>query len=114
MAGDKIVKTNVVALPGAPDPTLDALPPPKHFKAAQKQAWNDLTSASPEMAKDRQNLFTFELAAILMAKFRAGKTMHSAETKELKKQLVALGLAKPDDDGPQKTPRKNAHYFDGK
>lgn len=91
-----------------------AIPPvPKHFKAPQKAAWVDLVEAAPIEAAKRENRFAFEIAATLMAKFRSGKAMTATETKELKRQLVVLGLAAADDDGAKKKPRKNARYFGG-
>lgn len=89
-----------------------ALSMPRHFKAKQKAAWNDLMESTDAALHVKENRFTFEMAATLMAKFRSGDTMNATETKELKKQLVALGLAKDEDDGKKK-PRKNAKYFGG-
>ena len=102
---------NVVSLATSrEEKTLSA---PKHFKAAQRLAWADLCESAPKMATDPANRFTLEIAATLMAKFRSGKAMTATETKELKRQLVVLGLAAADDDGKPKKSKKNAHYFGG-
>lgn len=86
---------------------------PKHFRADQRLAWSDLVEAAPVLAAKPETRFTFEIAATLMAKFRSGKAMTATETKELKRQLVVLGLAAADDDGSKKKPRKNSRYFGG-
>lgn len=88
-------------------------PMPAHFKRAPvKAAWNDLVTRTDARLHTKENYFTFEFAATLMAKFRAGKPMRATESKELKKYLIALGLASKDDDGGPPKPKKNAHYFD--
>jgi hypothetical protein len=61
----------------------------------------------------KENRFSFEIAATLMAKFRSGKPMNATETKELKRQLVALGLAKDDDGGGKGKSKNAAKYFAG-
>jgi len=98
--------------------TLPAIPPalvmPKHFKAAQKAAWTDLMESVDASLKTKENRFTFEMAAVLMSKFRSGKPMNATETKELKKQLVELGLAKDDDGAVPKKSKNAAKYFGDK
>lgn len=85
----------MVAIAGdAPPPALEV---PKHFKKAQKDAWTDLISSTGPALHVKENRFTFELAAMLLAKMRGGKAMTATESKELKRQMVALGLAKDDD-----------------
>lgn len=106
MSDKNVVSIGVVSGPSTPSM-------PRHFKAPQKAAWGDLVAAAPAAAAKRENLFALEIAATLMAKFRSGKAMTATETKELKRQLVVLGLAAADDDGTKKKPRKNAHYFGG-
>lgn len=85
-------------------------PPPTHFRKLQRGAWCDLIAGAKKEALTKENRFTFEIAATLMAKFRSGASMSATETKELKKHLVTLGLAKDDGGSPRK-PRKNAKYF---
>lgn len=104
MGAEKVVSLGVVKAPEIP-------PVPKHFKAAQKAAWSDLVDAAPVESAKRENRFTLEVAATLMAKFRSGKAMTATETKEMKRSLVVLGLAQADDDGGKKKPKKNARYF---
>lgn len=87
---------------------------PKHFKVAQKAAWEDLIESADESLRTKENRFTFEMAAVLMAKFRSGKAMNATETKELKKQLVALGLAKEDEAAGAKKKTGNAEKYFGK
>src|SRR4051812_18415085 len=86
---------------------------PKHFTAKQKLAWDDLIESTDVSTHVKENRFTFEITATLMAKFRSGKPMNATETKELKKQLVALGLAKKDDDDgdADKKSKNAAKYF---
>jgi hypothetical protein len=68
--------SNVVSIAGAvaaaePD---DGFPPPKHFKkAAQKEAWNDLVEQTDKALHVKQQRFTFEIAAMLLAKMRAAR-----------------------------------------
>lgn len=104
--------SNVVKLPGVvPDAEQAPYIPPKHFKAAQRAAWADLVDSADAAMRTRENRFAFEIAATLVAKFRSGKAMNATETKEMKKQLVGLGLARPDDGAGPGRPRKNAKYF---
>jgi hypothetical protein len=92
-----------------------ALAMPKHFKkAGLKAAWADLVESVDAKLVTRENRFTLEMAATLLAKFRSGDAMTATESKELKRYMIALGLAKDDDDKGPKKPRKNAHYFDEK
>ncbi len=102
---------NVVTLAASRDAKV--LSAPKHFRAPQRAAWDDLCESAPVEASKPANRFTLEIAATLMAKFRSGKAMTATETKELKRQLVVLGLAAADDDGAKKKPRKNSRYFGG-
>lgn len=106
---------NVVSItpPGAggTEVQTSALTVPKHFKKAQQQAWTDLTDSVDKALLTRENRFTFEIAATLLAKFRSGKAMTATESKELKKAMVTLGLAKDDEDGGKRKPGKNAGYF---
>jgi hypothetical protein len=89
-----------------------ALAMPKGFGTPQREAWDDLIESTDPKLQVKENRFTFEIAATLLAKFRSGRAMTATESKELKRQMVVLGLAKDDDaPGPRK-PRKNAGYFD--
>ena len=89
-----------------------AMPCPVHFRrVALKDAWRDLVMRSAPALHVPEMYFTFEFAAILMAKMRAGKPMTATESKELKKHLIALGLARDDDGGSEKPKKPNAHYF---
>jgi hypothetical protein len=106
------VSGNVVAIAPGADVQTSALEPPKHLRKAQRAAWDDLVSAADKSLHVKQNAFTFEIAATLLAKFRSGKPMTATESKELKKQMVALGLATDDDDKGKRKPRKNDSYFD--
>ena len=102
---------NVVAIaPPAPEPEL--VVPPHFTRKAQKAAWDDLIASTDRKLHVKENRFTFEMAATLLAKFRGGKPMTATESKELKKQMIALGLAKDDDDQGKRKPSKNAGYFD--
>jgi hypothetical protein len=95
---------NVVPMAAA-DPPANDVPPsdfqmPAHFKAKRlKAAWQDLVGATDASMHTREMRFTFEFAATLMAKFRAGTPMTATESKELKRLLVTLGLAKGEDAG---------------
>jgi hypothetical protein len=83
----------------APAPEL---PMPAHFRAKRlKAAWQDLIESTDASLHTKENRFTFEFAATLMAKFRAGTAMTATESKELKRLLLVLGLAKNDDDQGQ-------------
>lgn len=83
---------------GNDEPTF---PMPKHFRSRKlKAAWEDLVDSTGEELQVKENRFTFEFAATLMAKFRAGTPMTATESKELKRLLVALGLAKDEDGDP--------------
>lgn len=88
--------------------------PPKHFKKpVQKAAWRDLVARTKPGQHTPDNYFTFEIAATLLAKFRAGERMSVSEAKELKGHLVALGLAKAEGERkPPKSRKPNAHYFE--
>lgn len=102
-----------LAEPPANDAPPSALPLPRHFRAKRlKDAWADLLEATPAELHTKENRFTFEFAAMLMAKMRGGLPMTATESKELKKHMIALGLAKDDDDGPGKKGRRNDKYFD--
>jgi hypothetical protein len=103
--------TEPAAVAGAEAEKPTGLTMPKHFKAAQKAAWADLMESTDAALRVKENRFTFEMAAVLMAKFRSGKPMNATETKELKKQLVELGLAKDDDGGAPKKSKNAAKYF---
>lgn len=92
----------------APASTLG--PPPKHFKAAQKLAWRDLVEASGTEHHTKVNRFLFEIAATLVSRFRANEPMNATETKEMKRLLVILGLARADDENTPKK-KRNDHYF---
>ncbi len=102
------MKDNVVPIGTGTPPAAEkpAFPMPKHFRGkdnkALRSAWNDLTSgATPELLT-AANRFTFEFAAILMAKFRRGDAMTATESKELRRLLGVLGLAKDEDAKPPK------------
>lgn len=99
------------AVAGAEPQKPAGLAMPAHFKAAQKAAWKDLMESADAALHVKENRFTFEMAAVLMAKFRSGKPMNATETKELKKQLIELGLAKDDDGGAPKKSKNAAKYF---
>lgn len=85
---------------------------PKHFTKPQKAAWTDLVGSTDKTFHVKQHRFTFEIAAMLLAKMRGGKSMTATESKELKKQMVTLGLATDDAPGPRKS-KKNDEYFTG-
>jgi hypothetical protein len=109
--------SNVVPIAAGADvqtSALDTFPAPRHFKRkALKETWKDLVETTDAALHVKQHRFTFEMAATLLAKFRAGETMTATESKELKKLLITLGLAQAEDDGRGKSkPRKNAHYFE--
>lgn len=99
---------NVVSIASA----APVLAMPKHFKAKQKAAWGDLVESIDAKLLVKENRFAIEMAATLLAKFRAGEPMTATESKELKHQMVALGLAKDDDGGSKKKPSKAAKYLD--
>ena len=110
-------KTSLALVPSEPvpepAPETGYEKPPKHFKkTVQKHAWADLVARTPTDMHTADNYFTFEMAATLLAKFRAGVTMNATEGKELKKQLIALGLAKGDEPAGTPKKKKNAHYFE--
>lgn len=72
-----------------------------------------MVAAAAEDLKVPANMFTFEMAAVLLARFRDGKSMNATDSKELKKHLVFLGLAQGDDEsGGRKKPKKNDKYFE--
>jgi hypothetical protein len=98
--------------PPASEPPSAGFEMPSHFRSARlKAAWNDLVQNTDATLHVKQNRFTFEFAATLMAKFRGGAPMTATESKELKRLLVALGLAKNDDDQGKRKPRKSDDYF---
>lgn len=101
---------NVVAM-AAPVQT-PAFAPPAHFRKAQKDAWRDLVDSTEAALHVKQQRFTFEMAAMLLAKMRGGKAMTATESKQLKQHMVALGLATNDDDAGKRKPRKGDEYFD--
>lgn len=111
MAEDSKILTLVA---GTKAPKTGYEKPPKHFKKGpQTAAWRDLIERSSASVRTVQNYFAFEIAATLLAKFRAGERMSVSEAKELKSQLVALGLAKAEGDSkPAKSRKPNAHYFE--
>jgi hypothetical protein len=105
--------SNVVPIAAGADVQTSALEPPNHFRAkGLKEAWKDLVEMTDSTLHVKQHRFTFEMAATLLAKFRARKSMTATESKELKRLLITLGLAQAEDDGRGKKPRKNAHYFE--
>jgi hypothetical protein len=103
------------SLPSANDAPSLAIP--AHFagkKAKQvRAAWDDLIASTETKLQTRENRFTFEFAATLMAKFRSGKAMSATESKELKRLLVTLGLAKGEDDEGGRKKGKLAKYLAG-
>jgi hypothetical protein len=108
-----VSSSNVVPIAGSTDVQTSALEPPKHFRAkGLKEAWKDLVEMTDHTLHVKQNRFTFEMAATLLAKFRARKSMTATESKELKRLLITLGLAQAEDDGRKRKPGKNATYFD--
>jgi hypothetical protein len=103
-------EVNVVPITAAaPVPELEV---PKHFKKTQKDAWTDLVASTDKALHVKEYRFTFELAAMLLAKMRSGKAMTATESKELKRQMVTLGLATNDDDQGKRKPKQNDEYFD--
>lgn len=91
---------NVVPISQAEPPANDvpALAMPEHFRSKRlKAAWADLLEATEKALQIPSNRFTFEFAATLMARFRSGTPMSATESKELKKLMTTLGLAKDDD-----------------
>jgi hypothetical protein len=93
--------------PEPPANDSPALPMPAHFRSKRlKAAWQDLIESADPSLHTKEMRFTFEFAASLMAKFRAGVSMTATESKELKRLLVALGLAK-DEDGGEGQGKKN-------
>lgn len=86
--------------------------PPKHFKKTQKDAWRDLVDNTEATLHVKQQRFTFEMAAMLLAKMRAGDSMTATESKQLKQLMVSLGLATNDDDQGGRKPKRNDKYFD--
>ena len=107
-------KSKVLTLvPAAKAPKTGYEKPPRHFKKPmQKAAWRDLIGRSVASIRTTQNYFAFEMAATLLAKFRAGERLAVAEGKELKSLLVALGLANADGESKPKKRKPNDHYFD--
>lgn len=107
-------KNNVLPLRAGEKATVSSFEkPPAHLKTkVQKAAWDDLVSRVEPAKLTNAEYFTFEMAATLVAKFREGKAMNATEHKEMKRLLIQLGLAKPDDDGPKPKKKKNDHYFD--
>jgi hypothetical protein len=101
---------NVV--PINPDVQTSAFKPPVHFTKRQTDAWKDLVETTEASLHVKQNRFTFEMAAMLLAKMRAGKSMTATESKQLKQYMIALGLATNDDDQGAHKPKKNGKYFD--
>jgi hypothetical protein len=97
--------SNVVPIAGESSTPAPSLPMPVHFKrVGLKQAWNDLVTSAGAGLLVPENRFTFEIAATLLAKFRAGKPMTATESKDLKRYMITLGLARADDD--QGAPKK--------
>jgi hypothetical protein len=115
MRGARLMEKNLkLVQPAATESTPGTAPElvmPSHFKAPQKAAWKDLFESTGSALHTKENRFTFEMAAVLMAKFRSGKAMNATETKELKKQLVELGLRKDDEGGAPKKSKNAGKYF---
>lgn len=102
-----MAESNVLQLPSS---ALPPLPMPVHFRTkALRQAWADLTGAARAEQLVPENRFTIEIAAMLLAKMRSGKAMSATESKDLKRYMIALGLAKADD-APQRKPNKLRSY----
>lgn len=96
-----------------PEPAAPAVAMPRHFKTKRlRETWEDLIESIDQALVVKENRFTLEMAATLLAKFRGGDAMTATESKELKKLMITLGLAKDDDDQGPKKPRKNDKYFD--
>jgi len=83
---------------------------PASLNVRQKNAWNDLVRMAKVEDQVPENHFAFEMAAVLLAKFRAGKTMTATESKELKRLLIQLGVAK--DNEAKGNGGKKSKYFD--
>ncbi len=83
---------------------------PSHLNVRQKAAWIDLLRLSKVDEQVTENHFAFEMAAVLLAKFRAGKAMTATESKELKRLLIQLGVAK--DTEAKGNGGKKSKYFD--
>lgn len=77
------------------------LQPPSHFEKDEQLlgAWNDLMANVEPSLLVRENLFTLEITATLMAKFRGSKPLSATEMKELRKHLVTFGLARDESSG---------------
>jgi hypothetical protein len=106
--------SNVIPIAASANVQTSALVMPRHFtKKRLKDAWTDLLATTDATFHVKQHQFTFEMAATLLAKFRAGDPMTATESKELKKLMITLGLAQAEEDGRGKSKRgKNDHYFD--
>ena len=105
-----------VAPPQAP--ASGELEMPSYFSTAKgaariKDAWRDLVSAADAEVKVAKNRFAFEMAAVLLAKFRSGKAMNATDSKELKRHMIFLGLAQADDAGGKRPRKATDKYFDG-
>jgi len=85
-------------------------PPPDFFKVRQARAWNELVAQTAPALHVKENYFTFEIAATLLAKFRSGRTMTATEIRTMQGYLAALGL-RSEIDGPVNRKRPNSHYF---
>lgn len=102
-AGDNVVP--IVPPPSPEEPANDApgLAMPRGFAGKQagakalREAWDDLMERSDRALQTADRSFDFEMAARLMARFRAGELTSASEFKELKRLMVALGLSKGED-----------------
>lgn len=113
---------NVVSIAAPSPPSAEELeraardarmPMPVHFRnKGVKAAWRDLVDSVELALLTRDNRFTLEFAALLTAKMRSGKPMTATESKELKRYLVTLGLAKGEDGRPPESKRKTGRFFD--
>jgi hypothetical protein len=112
--------TQLAAVPEMPaDPPANDPAPfemPAHFRRGKgskqlRAAWDDLIASTDRALQARDMRFTFEFAATLMAKFRRGTPMTATESKELKRLLVSLGLAKDEGGDPEKKKGKLSGYI---
>lgn len=78
---------------GAFDPA-----PPKYFKPKQKEVWNEIVSVLPPSVLQATDRMAVELAARLIAQFRAqpDEEVTSAQVAQIRTALAVLGMTPAD------------------
>ncbi len=90
----------------------EPFPAPAHLKVGQRRAWDQLVGDTPAALHVNANRLTFEIAALLLAKFRSGRAMSATEFRQMHGALTDLGLSKNVDPRDAAKPTKASKYLD--